>query len=74
MRKKESSLGRSGTWRSDMEKERKEGNKGKEQVRVWTRKKEGKKKEKKEETAVSEWRRKKMKKKKIISQYFHNKY
>ena len=58
-----------------MEKERKEGNKGKEWVRVWTRKKrEKKKKEKKEENAVSEWRRKKMKKKEILSQYFHNKY
>ena len=56
-----------------MEKERKEGNKGKEWVRVWTRKKEGKKK-KKEENVVSEWRRKKMKKKEILSQYFHNKY
>ena len=44
---KESSLGRSGTWRSDVEKERKEGNKGKEWVRVWTGKKEGKKKTKK---------------------------
>ena len=64
----------SGTWRRDIEKERKEGNKGKEWVRVWTGKKEGKKKEKKEENAVSEWRRKKMKKKEILSQYFHNKY
>ena len=60
--------------RSDMEKERKEGKKGKQWVRVWTGKKEGKKKEKKEGNAVSGWRRKKMKKKEILSQYFHNKY
>ena len=49
----ENTRGRSGTWRvlerwrREIEKERKEGNKGKEWVRVWTGKKEGKKKKKK---------------------------
>ena len=64
-------MGRSGAWRSDMEKVRKEGKTRKRVGTCVDWKKRGKKKE---GNVVSEWRRKKRKKKVMLLQYFHNKY